>query len=112
MTALRVAIVGRLQRRMLIAPLAKDSMAQRRWLLVSILVVFATIASGEHKLLAGGPQHFDNQPPGASLPDGLQCAAWVKSSPSAPEVRPENTPANMTNPKPDELATFHARPLF
>jgi hypothetical protein len=35
----------------------------------------------------------------------------VKSSPAAPEVRPENTAANMATPTPDELAALHVRPL-
>jgi hypothetical protein len=61
---------------------------------------------------AQAPQHFGNLPPGAPLPTGAQCAAWVKSSPSASEARAENAAANMTIPTPDELAAFHARPLF
>jgi autotransporter family porin len=74
-------------------------------------VAITSIALGEGNAFCAGPQHFPNLPPGAALPDGAQCAAWVKSSPAAPEVRPENTAANMTTPTPDELATLHSRPL-
>ena len=62
--------------------------------------------------LAQAPMHFGNLPAEAPLPSGAQCAAWVRASSPESEVRAENTPANMTTPTPDVLATFHARPLF
>jgi hypothetical protein len=37
------------------------------------------------------PLHFRTLPPGAQLPTGAQCAAWVRAAPS-----PENRPGNKT----------------
>jgi hypothetical protein len=79
---------------------------------VSIAIAFASLAPGARIVSAGAPQHFTNLAPLATLPTGAQCSAWVKASPAAPELRAENTPANMTVPTADELSAFHTRPLF
>lgn len=79
---------------------------------VSIPLILAMLALTPATSLAQAPQHFGNLPPGATLPSGAQCAAWVRASSPGFEARAQNTPANMTIPTPDELAIFHARPLF
>jgi autotransporter family porin len=40
-----------------------------------------------------GPKRFGLVPPGATLPSGAQCAAWVRATPTA-ETRPANAAAN------------------
>ena len=87
-------------------------MTSNRSLVVGTIILLASVALGVREASSAGPMHFPNLAPGAALPGGAQCAAWVKSSPAASEVRPENSAANMTIPTADELAAFHARPLF
>jgi hypothetical protein len=42
---------------------------------------------------AAPPERFGTRPPGAALPSGAQCAAWVRAEP-APENKRANTAAN------------------
>ncbi len=50
---------------------------------------------------SAAPAYFSTLPPGAPLPSGEQCAAWIK--PTA-ETVPENAIANHTKPTASELA--------
>jgi hypothetical protein len=87
-------------------------MTSCRRLIVSVPLVLTILALAPLSSHAQAPQHFGNLPPNATLPAAAQCAAWVKTSATASEARAENTTANMTTPTPDELAAFHAQPLF
>ena len=86
-------------------------MASYRQLLIASFFLL-TIACPTDTAFAQAPEHFGNLPPNATLPTAAQCAAWVKASSPSSEARAENAAANMTTPTPDELATFHAKPLF
>ncbi|HLX37854.1 MAG TPA: hypothetical protein VKR29_08630 [Candidatus Binataceae bacterium] len=87
-------------------------MGESRTFIAASIMLLASIAMARTSAVAAGPNHFPNLPPGAPLPSGAQCADWVKSSPAGAEARSENSSANMTIPTADELAAFHARPLF
>jgi hypothetical protein len=50
----------------------------------------------------GAPAHFATRPPGAALPSGTQCAAWVRAT-AYPENKGSNATANAT--KGQHLAT-------
>jgi hypothetical protein len=51
--------------------------------------------SGRRTAASVGPRHFETLGPGASLPTGSQCAAWVRGRP-IPERKAANRTANHT----------------
>jgi hypothetical protein len=57
------------------------------------------------------PGYFGTLPPKSALPSETSCSSAVLSQPSSEGI-PANTSYNDTKPTADELATFHALPLW
>ncbi len=69
--------------------------------------------TGDESLRTGSPARFATLGPGAQLPTGDQCAAWVRADGASSEHRPDNTSANASTPAPsvtDGLAIDGADP--
>ena len=93
---------------------ASRLLGRRTWL-VGVVVLIAAAATARIVVPSARPSQpsaaatgaavqFGTLPPGAKLPSGMQCARWVRGSPS-----PENRPANKTF---NDTAGQHVGPGF